>query len=100
MTDPLAKPVRTTLATPFVAVGAPRPVTEPVPVVWENVTLPPKDVTVLLFASSTVAVAVQVAPEAILEPQPLNTIFVATPAVKVTAAVWLIVTESVVSRAV
>ena len=88
------------LATPATAFLLVRPVTVPVPPVCESVTLPVKPVTVLPLMSWTVAVAVQVAPDKIAEEQPVKTICVAVPGVNVTAAVWVIVIESVVSWAV
>ena len=89
--------MRTTLATPLGVV--PRPLTEPDPAVWVKVTVPPKG-TVLPLTSSTVAVAVHVAPDVMLDAQPLSTILVAVPGVKTTTAVCVIVTLSVVSLAV
>ena len=56
VTLPAALPVSDIVATPLTAFTLPSPVRLPLPVVWLNVTLPPKFVATLPLASFTVAV--------------------------------------------
>ncbi len=82
-------PVITSLATPPLAVNAPKPVTDPAPPLLLKVTLrllSAPEVTVLPAASSMVAVNVSDDPDARLAP-PLSTICVAGPKVTVTVRV-------------
>jgi len=82
VTEPAVCPVTVSEATPDDAVAVPSPVTEPAPALCAKVTtVELSDVTTLLFASSTAAVSVFVAPEAALELLEVKTSFVAAPVV-------------------
>src|SRR5205823_6484868 len=82
VTEPAVCPVTVSEATPDDAVAVPSPVTEPAPALCAKVTtVELSDVTALLFASSTAAVSVFVAPEAALELLEVKTSFVAAPVV-------------------
>src|SRR5207248_4010173 len=80
VTEPAVCPVTVSEATPDDAVAVPSPVTEPAPALCAKVTtVELSDVTTLLFASSTAAVSVFVAPDAALAVFEVNTNFVAAP---------------------
>src|ERR1019366_8744729 len=85
VTGPARTPVTVTLAVPPELVW-PEKLTDPLPLEVKVTPAPPL-VTVLPAASSMVAVATQVAPEAMLDAQPLITTWVAAPEVTVKLSV-------------
>src|SRR5205085_1123153 len=83
--EPAVWPVTVSEATPEEAVALPSPVTDPAPAVCEKTTTVELSVvTMLLFASSTAAVNVLVAPETTLAVPEVKTSFVADPGTKAT----------------